>query len=166
MRLDELEKFGWTYKDGYGHYELNAIATGERKNLKAMQGMNERWEIESIPVIPLNGWRGRNLAELVFGERNDGHWALGVSKLVRVKDLLELPDWDGANERHLKEFSGVVAIEVVIVDPGYGVYIHITPMEHSHASEVEQGHLAEVLYEAHQEAHRESLKNVLEELQL
>lgn len=83
---------------------------------------------EEVQVLPLNGWRGRNLAYTLFGERDAGMWSLGVSKLVKVKELKELPEWDGANTAHLQKFSGVVCVEVVCVNAGYGSYIEVTQM--------------------------------------
>jgi hypothetical protein len=79
-------------------------------------------------VLPLNGWRARNLAYALFGERTAGLWELGVSKLVRVQELVDLPEWDGPNTAFLRKFSGVVCIEVVCVNTGYGSYIEVTQM--------------------------------------
>lgn len=125
MNMEEMKQFGWEVKEGYEHYEMTVIEVNERKGVKALQGMNANWELESIAVVPLNGYRARNLAEQILGERDAGLWTLGTAKLVRAEDLLNLPDWDGRNEDYLKTFTGVVSIEVIAVDPGYGKYIRV-----------------------------------------
>lgn len=112
----------------YSGYELNHITVGERKDMYALQGVNDNWGMESVPVLPLDGWRGRNLAEVVFGSRDAGLWELGTIKLVKAKDLQALSGWDGCNTDYLANFNGIVIMEVVAVDHSYARFIRIEQM--------------------------------------
>lgn len=94
---------------GHPHAGMNAIVDGD--------GV--------IPVLPMNGWRSRNFAEEILGERNSSLLTLGTARLVRAGFLQELPGWDAIHTEYLKRFYGMVAVEVVAVNPGYGCYIAV-----------------------------------------
>lgn len=83
---------------------------------------------EFFPTVPLNGWRARNLAEEVFGKREAGELHLGRAFMTTAAVIQGLPDFDGGNQAIVNSYQGVVIVEVVIYDPGYGVHIRILPM--------------------------------------
>lgn len=78
-----------------------------------------------FPTVPLNGWRGRELAETVLGVRDASVWKLDWSLIVDARTLQELPGFDSQNQEIVDAFEGEVFIHVVRVDPNYGAHIRI-----------------------------------------
>jgi len=81
-------------------------------------------------TLPLNGWRGRDLAEKVIGVRDDGEWTLGRALIVDTHVLQDLPGFDGRYVDYLNslsEVSRVAVLRVAIVEPSYGVHIVVEP---------------------------------------
>lgn len=78
------------------------------------------------PTLPLNGHRGRDLAEAVFGVRSVDEWRLNRSAVVEAELIKKLPAFDSYNQRYADSFTGAVLVSVVYRIPGYGVHIRLT----------------------------------------
>jgi hypothetical protein len=78
------------------------------------------------PTLPLNGHRGRDLAEGVFGNRSVDEWRLNRSVVVEAELIKKLPAFDSYNQRYADSFTGAVLVSVVYHIPGYGAHIRIT----------------------------------------
>jgi hypothetical protein len=111
--------------------------------IKVAEGYKEAWNYDTKRkgvmdsagnfhyTLPLNGWRERNLAEAVSGERDGNMWREpGKTMLVSIHHLLELPGFDQFYYDTLTDLyyvAKVVRIEVVVVDPSYGSHIIVLP---------------------------------------
>lgn len=78
-----------------------------------------------FPVLRLNGWRARTLAEMLTGKYDANKLTLGSMWAVWSESLQALPDFDSTQQAIANSFKGEVAIEVVTIDPGYGPHIKI-----------------------------------------
>jgi hypothetical protein len=93
---------------------------GKRKGV--VYGHNQRYEA----TYPLNGWRMRNLAEAVFGEREASRLELGLCFITTVNVLKDLPGFDQYHYDRLNELKWLyVIVHVVMLDPGYGAHIRV-----------------------------------------
>jgi hypothetical protein len=116
-------------------------AQREAYGQKVAEGWNVAWNFDTkrkgavdkegnfYHTLPLNGWRERNLAEEVTGERDGSIWREpGKTMIVDLKTLQELPGFDQFYYDFLADLafaSKVARIEVIEVDPGYGSHIAV-----------------------------------------
>lgn len=84
-------------------------------------------------TLPLNGWRARELAKTVIGERDSALWYdPGKVVVVPTKHLQALPNFDQFYVDYLNDLAErepVVIIQVVVVEPSYGVHIIVLPAQ-------------------------------------
>jgi hypothetical protein len=111
----------------YGYAVVAGYTQAFNEDTKTMGVVQNGDKSKFLQTLPLNGHRARNLAEEVFGNRSAGEWSIGRIVVVPVQNLMELPAFDGRSIDHIKKFKDlqVVTIEVVMVDPSYGVHIAI-----------------------------------------
>lgn len=122
------EIIGVEIADGY--MEAYNVAISRRGVVKVSTGVFK-------VTFPLNGHRARNLAEAVTGERTTAVWEIGKAMIVPLKDLQDLPGFDLYYIKALDALEEigifVVTIQVVIVDPTYGVHITVGVAEGGNA---------------------------------
>lgn len=81
-------------------------------------------------TLPINGWRGRDLAEMALGVRDTSEWHVGRALIIDINVLRNLPGFDGRYVDYLDEvakINRVVTMKVAVVDPTYGVHVVIEP---------------------------------------
>lgn len=83
---------------------------------------------DGYPLLSLNGTRSRQLAEELLGAPDEGLLILGTDRTVPVAALRSLPNLDSAQLTFIQEAfkeQYFVNIEVVAVEPRYGVHVHV-----------------------------------------
>lgn len=120
--MDRMREHGYQIEEGF------SLAFDHDVQLKGV--VNNETQLFHA-TLPLNGWRSRNLAEEVLGERDGSLWTLGHTMVVSLAVLRNLPGFDQKYYDMLKTLEEVLGakmgvIRVVEVDPGYGCHITLS----------------------------------------
>ena len=101
-------------------------------------------EINGKQTIPLSGWRTRELALVVFGNKAaEVKFVEGLQITVDAQVIRNLPDFDKANQAHADSFSGPVLVTVEQMATDYGSHISLEPFNVALVRKVAMEHYEE-----------------------